>query len=57
MWVCVRERACSLAYPACNSYAPYCDVICGPSASITFFDIVTNGTIFEKQLLNIKCVF
>jgi hypothetical protein len=33
--VCLRVLACSLAYPACDSYAPYCDVICGPSGSTT----------------------
>ena len=37
MWV----RACSLAFPACNVYAPYCDVICGPSVSTTFFQLVS----------------
>jgi hypothetical protein len=47
MWVtrsvgiCMRIRACNLAYPACNAYAPYCDVICGPSISTTFFDIIS----------------
>jgi hypothetical protein len=44
LWcVCLRAcvRACTLAYPACNSYAPYCDVICGPSGSTIFFDIVS----------------
>ena len=63
-YVCVgarqRERvsACSLAYPACNSYAPYCNVICGPSGSHTIFrHYFINGAIFEKTLLNIKCVF
>jgi hypothetical protein len=33
----VHARACSFAYPACNACAPYCDVICGPSGSTTFF--------------------
>jgi hypothetical protein len=28
------------AYPACNSYAPYCDVTCGPSGSTIFFDVI-----------------
>jgi hypothetical protein len=50
MCVCVRARdrgrvhalcACSLAYPACNSLAPYRDVICSPSSSATFFDIIS----------------
>ena len=39
--VCMRVRACSCVYPACNSYAPYCDVICGPSGSNSFFDIIS----------------
>jgi hypothetical protein len=33
----MHVRACSVAYPACNAYAPYCDVICGPSGFTTFF--------------------
>jgi hypothetical protein len=28
--VCMSVRVCSLAYPACNAYTPYCNVICGP---------------------------
>ena len=47
--VCVRIIACSLAYPARNAYAPCCDVICGPSGSTTFFDILINGAIFGKK--------
>ena len=39
--VCMRIRAYSLANPARNAYAPYCDVICGPSVSTTFFDIIS----------------
>ena len=39
--VCMPMQACSLAYPACNSYAPYCDVICDPSGSTIFFDIIS----------------
>jgi hypothetical protein len=55
--VCMRVRARNLACPACNAYAPYCDVICGPSVSITFFDSLINGAIFgKKEFLNIKCV-
>jgi hypothetical protein len=38
---CMRARACSLAYPAFNAYAPYCHVIYGPSCSTTFFDIIS----------------
>ena len=64
MWVpgCVGVgmliRACSLANPACNSYAPYCDVICGPLGLHHIFrHYLINGAIFGKKLLNIKCVF
>jgi hypothetical protein len=30
MWASACVRACSLVYPACNSYASYCDIICRP---------------------------
>jgi hypothetical protein len=53
--VCMRVLSYSLAYPACKSYAPCCDVICGPFGSTIFFDM--KGKIFEKELFNIKCVF
>jgi hypothetical protein len=39
--VCMRIRAYSLANPARNAYAPYCYVICGPSVSTIFFDIIS----------------
>ena len=40
--VCMRThmQACSLAYPACNACVPYRDIMCGPSGSTTFFDII-----------------
>ena len=38
---CICVRACSRAYPACNSYAPYSDVICGPFVSTILFDIMS----------------
>ena len=34
---CARLLPC---YPACNTYAPYCDVIFGLSDSTKFFDII-----------------
>jgi hypothetical protein len=37
--VCMSMRACSLAYPACNAYTPYCDVIFDPSSSTIFSGI------------------
>ena len=46
--VCMRERACNLANPARNAYAPYFDV--------TFRHYLINGAIFGKNLLNIKYV-
>jgi hypothetical protein len=33
-------RACSLAYPTCNTYAPYYVVIYGLSGCTIFFDII-----------------
>jgi hypothetical protein len=39
--VSIRIRAYSLANPAHNAYAPYCDVIRGPSVCTTFFDIIS----------------
>ena len=36
----MRVRTCSLAYPVCKAYAPYCNVIHGTSGSTIFFDII-----------------
>jgi hypothetical protein len=36
--LCMCVRACILAYPACNSCTPYCDIICGP---FKFFDVIS----------------
>ena len=44
-----RVYACSLAYPARNAYAPYCDVICGPSGSTIFFDIISQTVRFSGK--------
>ena len=56
--VCMRVRACSLPSPVWNSYAPYCDIICGPLVSTTFCDIIYSTARFSKKmLLNVKCVF
>jgi hypothetical protein len=55
--VCSRVRACSLAYPICNAFAPYFDVICDLSVSAVFFlRYLINGAIFGRTLLNIKRV-
>jgi len=47
---------CSLRYPARNAHAPYCHLWPAPLYIILphFF---INGSIFEKKLLNTKCVF
>ena len=52
LWVCV----CSLRYPACYAYAPYCHLWPAPLYSI-FPHYLIHGTIFGKRLLNPKCVF
>ena len=52
LWVCV----CSPRYPACNARAPYCHLWPAPLYNI-FPHYLTNGEIFEKRLLNTKCVF
>jgi hypothetical protein len=55
--MCMRISACGIANPACNEYAPYCDVICGPFGStIFFFNYLRNGAIFGNTSLNIKYV-
>ena len=57
--VCMRMRACSLAYPAYNSYAPYCDVTCGPWGSTTFSTLCHKQYDFrkKKKFVKIRCVF
>jgi hypothetical protein len=39
--VCKRVSECTRAKPARNAYAPYCDVICGPSFSTIYFEIIS----------------
>jgi hypothetical protein len=56
-WACTCVRACSLAYPARNLYAPYCDVICGLSGSTTFFDIISETHYFRKKSTEHKLCF
>jgi len=50
-----RVCFCSLSYPACNAHAPYCHLGPAPLYSI-FPHYLINSTIFEKKLLNTKCV-
>jgi hypothetical protein len=54
----ILVRACSLAYPACNAYAPYCDCHLWPlSLHHIFLHYLIKGTTFGNMLLKIKCVF
>jgi hypothetical protein len=54
---CVQTRACSLTYPVGNVHAPCCDIICGPSGIMIFFDILSETARFlEKNLLNLNRV-
>ena len=48
--VCMRIRPCSLANPARNAYAPYCDVICGPSVSTTISTLSHIRRDFRKKV-------
>jgi hypothetical protein len=63
MWVpgrvgaCMRMRACSLANPTCNDYAPYCDVICGPSVTTTFLTLSHKLFNFRKNVIKHKMCF
>jgi len=47
---------CSVIYLACNAHASYYIVICDLSPSY-FYTLSQKDTIFEKKVLNIKCVF
>ena len=39
----LHARVCAgrLVYPACNTYAQYCDVMCCPFGSTIFFDTIS----------------
>jgi hypothetical protein len=55
--MCMHRHTRSLAYPACNSYVPYCDVICGPSVYTTFFNIISYTVLFSEKVIEHKrCV-
>ena len=47
--VCMRIHACGLANQACNDYAPYCDVICGPFGFTIFSALSHKGHDFQKK--------
>jgi hypothetical protein len=51
-WLCV----CSLSYPSCNAHTPYCH-LWSLRLYYIFSHYLTNGTVFERKLLIIKCVF
>jgi hypothetical protein len=50
-----RVCVCSLSYAARNTRVPYCHL--RPAPPYIFPHFLINGTIFEKKLLNTKCVF
>jgi hypothetical protein len=52
--LCVLVRACSLAYPACNTYAPYRDVIWGSSGSTAFSTLSHKRHDFRKKVIEHK---
>jgi len=47
---------CSLRYPVCNAHSPYCQLWLAPLCNISQHYLI-NGTISEKKILIIKCVF
>ena len=50
-------HARSFVFPACNSYASYCDVIRGPFASTIFFVMSHKRHDFRKKVIEHKmCV-
>jgi hypothetical protein len=49
--VCMRLRACSLAYPACNAYGPYRDVICGRWSSTVILASFHKWCDFRKNVI------
>ena len=56
--VCVNVSACACTRVALLiQHAPRIRHIVRLSRSNIFFDIISNGTIFGKSLLNVKCVF
>ena len=55
--MCMRVLACSLIYPTCNAYAPYCNVFCGPSGSTTFSAISHRQYDYRKKVTEYKMCF
>ena len=55
--VCMCISACSPDNPACNAYAPYCYVICGPSVFTLFSKLSHKRHNFRKNIIEHKiCV-
>jgi hypothetical protein len=55
--VCMCMSACSLAYPACHSYAPYCDVILARRSPQYFSTFSHKTHDFRKTVIEYKmCV-
>ena len=47
---------CKCKFPACNAHAPYCNL--WPARLYYIFPrVIINGTLFDKTLWNINCVF
>ena len=52
----IFKRVCRLRYPEFNAHAPYCHL--RPLRLYYIFPhYLINGTVFEKTLMNLKCVF
>jgi hypothetical protein len=52
--MCMRVRVYSLAYPACNAYAPYCDVTCDLGLHQIFQRYLINSASFGKKVIQYK---
>jgi len=53
-----EQNSCVRHCPACKAHLPYYIVTSGLSGSAIFFlHYLTNGTIFGKSLLKLKCLF
>jgi hypothetical protein len=55
--VCGHAHVCSLAYPACNENAPYCEVMWPLGLHRIFRHYFINGTSFEKKVIKLEICF